>query len=228
MDSAYNIVLIGGPGTGKTHVATALGVQAVEHHRKKVRFFSTVELVNALEQERLMETPASSPNGWSSYPHVFALAWAVCGSTDSRFDPQMLCRFVRAHQRVQPLTIGELWAVAITLRIVLVENLRRPAAGIGNYQAARQEADSLADRLLGVDGRATDQESPSWRLHQVYCHTAKRIGQRQPPTGHRPHRSSNLDTRRGERRPAVRDVTCCPRRWVGHGRGSTEAVAAGH
>jgi len=40
------------PGTGKTHVATALGVQAVEHHRKKVRFFSTVELVNALEQEK--------------------------------------------------------------------------------------------------------------------------------------------------------------------------------
>ena len=51
-DGAYNVVLIGGPGTGKSHVATALGVQAVEHHRKKVRFFSTVELVNALEQEK--------------------------------------------------------------------------------------------------------------------------------------------------------------------------------
>jgi DNA replication protein DnaC len=49
---ADNIVLIGGPGTGKTHLATALGVQAVEHHRKKVRFFSTVDLVNALEQEK--------------------------------------------------------------------------------------------------------------------------------------------------------------------------------
>lgn len=40
------------PGTGKSHIATALGVQAVEHHRKKVRFFSTVDLVNALEQEK--------------------------------------------------------------------------------------------------------------------------------------------------------------------------------
>jgi len=37
---------------GKTHVATALGVQAVEHHRHKSRFFSTNELVNALEQEK--------------------------------------------------------------------------------------------------------------------------------------------------------------------------------
>ena len=48
LDAAENVVLIGGPGTGKSHVATALGVQAIEHHRKRVRFLSTVELVNAL------------------------------------------------------------------------------------------------------------------------------------------------------------------------------------
>jgi DNA replication protein DnaC len=53
-DNAQNLVLIGGPGTGKTHVATAIGVQAIEHHRKKVRFFSTVELVNVLEQEKVL------------------------------------------------------------------------------------------------------------------------------------------------------------------------------
>ena len=53
IDGADNIVLVGGPGTGKTHVATALGVQAIEHHRKRVRFFSTVELVNLLEQEKV-------------------------------------------------------------------------------------------------------------------------------------------------------------------------------
>ena len=54
MAGAHKVVLIGGPGTGKTHIATALGVQAVEHHRKKVRFFATVDLVNALEQEKAM------------------------------------------------------------------------------------------------------------------------------------------------------------------------------
>ncbi|MCB8877409.1 IS21-like element helper ATPase IstB [Acidisoma silvae] len=52
MASADNVVLIGGPGTGKSHIATALAVQAVEHLRKKVRFFSTVDLVNTLEQEK--------------------------------------------------------------------------------------------------------------------------------------------------------------------------------
>jgi DNA replication protein DnaC len=51
--SADNVVLVGGPGTGKTHVSTALGIQAIERHRKKVRFFGTVDLVNALEQEKM-------------------------------------------------------------------------------------------------------------------------------------------------------------------------------
>jgi DNA replication protein DnaC len=45
-------VLIGGPGTGKAHIAAAFWVQAVEHHRRKVRFLSTIELVNPLEQEK--------------------------------------------------------------------------------------------------------------------------------------------------------------------------------
>ena len=52
IEPADNVVLVGGPGTGKTHIATALGVQAIEQHKRRVRFFSTVELVNALEQEK--------------------------------------------------------------------------------------------------------------------------------------------------------------------------------
>ncbi len=62
-------------------------------------------------------------------------------------------RFIVAYQRIQPLTIGELWAVAITLRIVLVENLRRLADQIIAGQAARADADALANRLL-VSGDA--------------------------------------------------------------------------
>jgi DNA replication protein DnaC len=51
-EKAENIVLIGGTGTGKTHLATALGVEAIARHGKRVRFYSTVELVNALENEK--------------------------------------------------------------------------------------------------------------------------------------------------------------------------------
>lgn len=52
-ENAQNVVLIGGPGTGKTHLATALGICGLTRHGKRVRFYSTVDLVNALEQEKV-------------------------------------------------------------------------------------------------------------------------------------------------------------------------------
>lgn len=52
MDGAHNLILVGGTGTGKTHLATALGVAAI-HQGKRVRFFNAVDLVNQLEREKL-------------------------------------------------------------------------------------------------------------------------------------------------------------------------------
>ena len=51
-EQAHNVVFIGGTGTGKTHLATALGVAGITRHNKRVRFYSTVDLVNLLEQEK--------------------------------------------------------------------------------------------------------------------------------------------------------------------------------
>ena len=102
------------------------------------------------------QLPKLAEGPLEGYPRVFGIAWAFVAHTDSRFDSQMLDRFVQAYQRVQPLTIGELWAVAITLRIVLVENLRRCTERIVSGRAARQQADALANRLLGVGGREAE------------------------------------------------------------------------
>ena len=51
-DAAENIVLVGGSGTGKSHLATALGTGGIQYHGKRVRFYSTVDLVNTLEKEK--------------------------------------------------------------------------------------------------------------------------------------------------------------------------------
>ena len=106
------------------------------------------------------ELPKLAEGPLAGYPRVYGIAWAFVAHTDSRFEPEALRRFVRAYQRVQPLTIGELWAVAITLRVVLVENLRRLAERIVRGRAARQEADALADELLGLGSQPGTPRAP--------------------------------------------------------------------
>jgi cyclic beta-1,2-glucan synthetase len=82
----------------------------------------------------------------AGFPRVFGVAWALVAHTDSAFDVPKLTRLVAAYQRVEPLVIGELWAIAITLRITLVENLRRLAEAIVARLDASRQADELADR----------------------------------------------------------------------------------
>ena len=62
IEDAQNVVFVGGPGTGKTHLATAIAVQAIQHHRLRVRFLSTTELVNQLEQEKQQGKPGRLSN----------------------------------------------------------------------------------------------------------------------------------------------------------------------
>ena len=99
------------------------------------------------------QLPKLADGPLSGYPRVLGLAWGFVAHTDSRFEPEILRRYIGGFQRVEPLTIGELWAVPIVLRILLLENLRRLAGRIVKARTARRDADSLANDLLGVGGR---------------------------------------------------------------------------
>ena len=100
------------------------------------------------------QLPKLAEGPFKGLPRVFGAAWALVAHTDSHFDVEVLCRYLEAYQSVQPLTIGELWAVPLILRIVLIENLRRIAELVVEDAAARQAADELANRAqdIGPDG----------------------------------------------------------------------------
>jgi cyclic beta-1,2-glucan synthetase len=153
------------------------GRQLLEYYRATARALQQEQVITPAAQwlvenfyiveEQLREIRDDLPIGFyrrlpklasghlAGYPRVYGIAWAFVAHTDSRLDPQVLRRFISAYQRVQPLSIGELWAVAITLRVVLVENLRRLAARIVFSRDVRHEADMLADGLLGAGGESS-------------------------------------------------------------------------
>lgn len=98
------------------------------------------------------ELPKLSSGTFLGYPRIYAIAWDFVAHTDSLFDPELLKSVIKSYQKIQPLTIGELWAISITLRVVLIENLRRLSARIVGLEMAREQADLIADELLGLSG----------------------------------------------------------------------------
>ena len=97
------------------------------------------------------QLPKIASGPLAGHPQIFGIAWAFIAHTDSRFDSAMFIAFINAYQDVRPLTIGELWAAAISLRLVLIENLRRISARTAALRRMRQLADERAEMLL--DGR---------------------------------------------------------------------------
>ena len=93
------------------------------------------------------QLPKLASGPLAGYPRVLGVAWAFVAHTDSRFDHELLNVFVTAYQRVEALKIGELWALPLTLRLVLVENLKRAARRIVTSREQRKMADELADRI---------------------------------------------------------------------------------
>ncbi len=84
-------------------------------------------------------------------PRVYGIAWAYVAHTDSVLDPMLFTAFLDAYQEVRELNLGELWALPTTLRVVLLENLRRVADQIAEGKAAREAAHAAWDTEGGLD-----------------------------------------------------------------------------
>ncbi|MEO5668900.1 MAG: glucoamylase family protein, partial [Bdellovibrionota bacterium] len=94
--------------------------------------------------------PKISEGQLTGYPRVYVLALSLLVHTDCRLDAAMLRRYVRAFQEVSPLSIGELWAVSISLRLALIEFLKPLAIRIVRSRENRDLANTLADHLLKI------------------------------------------------------------------------------
>lgn len=83
-------------------------------------------------------------------PRVYDLALQLISHVDGRVDAENVNHFLAAYQSVTSLTLGELWAVPIMLRLGLIENLRRVSAHIAQRHRDRNLAIGWAGRLLAA------------------------------------------------------------------------------
>lgn len=96
------------------------------------------------------ELPRLGAGQSAGLPRVYDLALAAISHGDGRIDAETLSRFVAAYQTVTPLTLGELWAIPIMLRLALIENLRRVSLRITNARAYLNQAREWASQMVEV------------------------------------------------------------------------------
>ena len=118
------------------------------------------EIREDLPKSFYRELPKLKAGDFARFPRIYAVAVMIVAHTDSRLEVETLKKFFQAYQTVTPLTIGELWASAISLRLALVENLRRLASIIIVAREEREEADNLADALLELAAEKPDELLP--------------------------------------------------------------------
>src|SRR6185503_11015042 len=99
------------------------------------------------ELPRLREGPSAG------LPRAYDIALEAIAHGDGRLDAESLRRFVAAYQTLEPLKLGELWAIPIMLRLALIENLRRVASRIAASTAERNLAGAWAGRMIEIAGR---------------------------------------------------------------------------
>ena len=132
-----------------------------QHHDRRITFAGEWLLDNAYVIEEQIATarrhlprhhsrdlPHLVAAPFLGYPRVYHLAIEVIAHVDGRVDRENISRFVAAYQEIAPLTLGELWAIPIMLRLALLENLRRVATQVQLAMEHRTLARSWATRIL--------------------------------------------------------------------------------
>ena len=119
-------------------------------------------------------------------PRVYGVAWAFIAHNDSAFDADLLAAVLVAYQEQRDLTLGELWALPTTLRVILIENLRRLAERVAANAAAREVANCVSDHIDRYDAGDLDWLLAAMRSRGVRRAFLLRLAQRQQDAAETP------------------------------------------
>jgi cyclic beta-1,2-glucan synthetase len=113
-------------------------------------------------------------------PRVYGIAWAYVAHTDSVLNKTLFTAFLNAYQDVDELTLGELWALPTTLRVVLLENLRRMAESIAENKVAREVAHAAWDGAAKLSEQDLDVLYRALQSHGLQDNYLTQLWQRLP------------------------------------------------
>ncbi len=105
------------------------------------------EITDGLPRRYFRDLPVLQDEPLVGLPRIYGVAWAFVAHTDSAFNEELLVHFLKAYETTRELTLGELWALPTTLRVVLIENLRRLAERVAANKAAREVANLCCDGI---------------------------------------------------------------------------------
>ena len=105
------------------------------------------EINEGLPRSYFRSLPVLLDEPLAGLPRVYGVAWAFVAHTDGAFDDDLLMQFLSAYQETRELNLSEVWALPTTLRVVLIENLRRLAERVATNKAAREVANRCYDHI---------------------------------------------------------------------------------
>ncbi len=115
-----------------------------------------------LPEQYSTELPRLASGPMAGMPRVYALAFEVVSHGDGHIDANSLSHFISSYQTESVLTLGELWAIPIMLRLALIENLRRVSVRLATSRAHHELAEAWVQKFVD-----TAENDPSNLILQV-------------------------------------------------------------
>ncbi|APW40959.1 carbohydrate-binding protein [Rhodoferax koreense] len=144
------------------------------------------EIQEGLPRSYFRALPVLIDEPLAGLPRIYGVAWAFVAHTDGAFNEELLVQFLNAYQETRKLQLNELWALPTTLRVVLVENLRRLAERVATHKAAREVANLCWDHIERYSLDELDQLLALMNLRGVGRVFLAQLGQRQQDLGRDP------------------------------------------